>query len=135
MKTSPYLVILFLKILALVAVSAQNHPRVQRRPQQHPQQPQRGGRLFRDDLSKIRRNNEVFFVNLEDGFFGCQVNLDDVISLFPDLFIFFSTGISYTVPRRFLLQAGSTTTTFTRHHYHHFPFLSLKYLNLSLVCL
>jgi hypothetical protein len=39
---------------------------------------------------------------------------------------FFSTGISDTVPRRFLLQgfiwlqAGSNTTTITRHHCHHF---------------
>ena len=76
MKTSPYLVILFLKIL-VTCVVAQNHPRIHRQPQQHrqqPQQPQRGGRLFRDDLTKIRRSSEVFFVNLEDGFFGCQVD-------------------------------------------------------------
>jgi hypothetical protein len=37
---------------------------------------------------------------------------------------FFSTGISGTMPRRFLLQTGSNTTTPTRHHYHHFPTLS-----------
>ena len=80
MKTSPYLVILFLKILALTSLvsAAQNHPRIQRRQhqfqQQQPQQPQnRGGRLFREDLSKVRKNTEVFFINLEDGFFGCQV--------------------------------------------------------------
>ena len=73
MKTSPYLVILFLKILALTCFvsAAQNHSRIQRR---QPQQPQnRGGRLFRGDLNKVKRNSEVFFVNLEDGFFGCQV--------------------------------------------------------------
>ena len=69
MKTSPYLVILFLKIL-VTCVVAQNHPRIQRQPQAHRQQPlhrqqpHRGGRLFRDDLTKIKRSTEVFFVNL-----------------------------------------------------------------------
>jgi hypothetical protein len=33
---------------------------------------------------------------------------------------FFSAGISVTVPRTFLLQAGSNTTTITKHHCHHF---------------
>jgi hypothetical protein len=31
-----------------------------------------------------------------------------------------------------LLQAGSNTTMITRHHYHHFPTLSLEHLSLSL---
>jgi hypothetical protein len=45
----------------------------------------------------------------------------------------FSTGISDTVPRRFFfLQTGSNTDTITRHHYHHFPTLSLEHLSLSL---
>jgi hypothetical protein len=33
-----------------------------------------------------------------------------------------------------LLQAGTNTTTITRHQYHHFPTLSLEHLNLSLDC-
>jgi hypothetical protein len=41
---------------------------------------------------------------------------------------FFITGISDTVPRMFLLHADSNTSTFTRHHYHHFPTLSLEHL-------
>jgi hypothetical protein len=45
---------------------------------------------------------------------------------------FFSTGISDTVPHRFLLQAGSNTTMLTWHHHHHFPTWSLEYLSLSL---
>jgi hypothetical protein len=45
---------------------------------------------------------------------------------------FFSTGISDTVPSRFLLQAGSNTAKVTRHHFHHFPTLSLEHLSLSL---
>jgi hypothetical protein len=46
----------------------------------------------------------------------------------------FSTGISDTVPRRFLLQTGSNTIFITRHHYNHFPTLSLEHLNLVLDC-
>jgi hypothetical protein len=45
---------------------------------------------------------------------------------------FFSMGISNNVPRRFLLQTGSNTTTFARHHCHHFPTLSLEHLSLAL---
>jgi hypothetical protein len=43
-----------------------------------------------------------------------------------EFYAFFSTGISETFPRRFLLQAGSNTTMITRYHYHHFPTLSLE---------
>jgi hypothetical protein len=43
-------------------------------------------------------------------------------------YFFSSTGISGTVPRRFLLQTFSNTTTLSRHHYHHFPTLSLEHL-------
>jgi hypothetical protein len=42
---------------------------------------------------------------------------------FSTFFFFFSTGISGTVPRRFLLQTVSNATTPTRHHYHHYPHL------------
>jgi GH18 family chitinase len=45
---------------------------------------------------------------------------------------FFSQGISDTVPRRFWLQTGSNTATITRHHYNHFPPLSLEHLNLCI---
>lgn len=75
MKTSPYLVILFLKILALSSIA--------------------NGQILRRSKSSIglRRTNfnhdlrkpqkEVFFVNLEDGFFGCQVNASvDILQLF-----------------------------------------------------
>jgi hypothetical protein len=48
-----------------------------------------------------------------------------------DVCIFF-TGISDTIPCRFLLQAGSNTTTITRHHCHRFPTVSLEHLSLSL---
>jgi hypothetical protein len=47
------------------------------------------------------------------------------------LAVFFSTGISDTVPRKFLLQTGSNTATITRHHRHHFLTLSLEHLHLS----
>ena len=78
MKTSPYLVILFLKILA----------------SWHLAEGQVFGHTSRDSKSSSlgsRRNNfnndlrtsEVFFVNLEDGFFGCQVNASvDILQLF-----------------------------------------------------
>jgi hypothetical protein len=46
--------------------------------------------------------------------------------------IFFSTGISDTVPHRFLHQTGSNAAMITRHHCHHFPTLSLEHLSLSL---
>jgi hypothetical protein len=46
--------------------------------------------------------------------------------------LYFFMGISDIVPPRFLLKAGSNTTIITRHHYHHFPTLSLEQLNLSL---
>jgi hypothetical protein len=45
---------------------------------------------------------------------------------------YFSTGISETVARRFLLQKGSNTTTISSHHCHHFPTLSLEHLSLPL---
>jgi hypothetical protein len=41
---------------------------------------------------------------------------------------FFSAGISGTIPSRFLLQTGRNATTLTRHHFHHFPTLSLEHL-------
>ena len=134
MKTSPYLVIIFLKILVLTIVAGQlSHQFLQRRNRLFNQRrnlftnrnsrlnsrtrtlkfpnrvssgglpPSRDGlprqRLtFRNDLSssarslsrprpslgqKRGRSNEVFFVKLEDGFFGCQVNeTSDVLQLF-----------------------------------------------------
>jgi hypothetical protein len=44
----------------------------------------------------------------------------------------FSTGISDTVPHRFLLRADSNTTMITWHHHHHLPTLSLEHPSLSL---
>jgi hypothetical protein len=37
-----------------------------------------------------------------------------------------------TVLGRFFLQTGNITATISRHHYCHFPTLSLEHLNLSL---
>ena len=75
MKTCPYLVILFLKILAFTSLIGLVE-----------------GQAFRsrNSLGVRRINNrndlkkrEVFFVNLEDGFFGCQVNASvDILQLF-----------------------------------------------------
>ena len=75
MKTSPYLVILFLKILASwhLAEGQQFFGR---------SKSSLGSRRnnFNNDL---RTSSEVFFVNLEDGFFGCQVNASvDILQLF-----------------------------------------------------
>lgn len=83
MKSSPYLVILFLKILAAAQVATGLNRQPQRRPQPQRQLHQRQvsqhniprqSNIFRDDISKVRKSSEVFFVNLEDGFFGCQVS-------------------------------------------------------------
>jgi hypothetical protein len=51
---------------------------------------------------------------------------------FTNIIHFFSTGISDTIPRRFLLQVGSNTTTITSLHCDHFPTLSQEHLSLSL---
>jgi hypothetical protein len=58
-----------------------------------------------------------------------------VVLLFNDSMLIFSTGVGDTIPRRFLLQAGRNTSTFTRHHYHHFLTLSVENIIISLVCL
>lgn len=83
MKTSPYLVILFLKILVLTSLlgeaSGQFNP-----PRRVSKSSSLGFKRtnFKHDLS-TQRKNEVFFVNLEDGFFGCQVNASvDILQLF-----------------------------------------------------
>jgi hypothetical protein len=53
--------------------------------------------------------------------------------MFQPKIVFFSTGISGTVPRGFCYrQVAVLCTTPTRHHYHHFPTLSLEHLHLSL---
>ena len=79
MKTSPYLVILFLKILVLTeqVVNGQDLFR-----SQHSLGSRRNN--FHNDLSiSSQSQREVFFVNLEDGFFGCQVNASvDILQLF-----------------------------------------------------
>ena len=82
MKTCPYLVILFLKILAFSSLigfvdgqvfrSSRNSLGVRN---------SRTNNNIRNDLTNKKR--EVFFVNLEDGFFGCQVNASvDILQLF-----------------------------------------------------
>ena len=129
MKTSPYLVIIFLKILVLTFCVGQlggqllqsqflkrrnslfNNARnrysrqrnLQAQQQQHrlssyrrnnkfsssrnklvprPRRPQPPPPTTKNDLS-LRSRKEVFFVKLEDGFFGCQVNASvDVLQLF-----------------------------------------------------
>jgi hypothetical protein len=44
----------------------------------------------------------------------------------------FSTGFSDTFPNSFSYR--QVATTITRHHYYHFPILSLEHLNISLDC-
>ena len=128
MKTSPYLVIIFLKILVLTFCVGQlggqllqsqfikrrnslfsnarnrysRQRNLQAQQQQHrlssfrrnnkfsssrnklvsrPRRPQPPQPTTKHDLSLPRK--EVFFVKLEDGFFGCQVNASvDVLQLF-----------------------------------------------------
>jgi hypothetical protein len=77
MKTS-YLVILFLKILALS--SGQNT----RRSKSSLGNSIRRTNFNQHDLrTPSTQQREVFFVNLEDGFFGCQVNASvDILQLF-----------------------------------------------------
>ena len=78
MKTSPYLVILFLKILACCFVSNCSGQELFR--SQHSLGSRRTN--FNNDL-RSQSQREVFFVNLEDGFFGCQVNASvDILQLF-----------------------------------------------------
>ena len=74
MKTSPYLVILFLKILVSFTAGQELFR----------SQNSLGSRRtnFHNDL-RSQSQREVFFVNLEDGFFGCQVNASvDILQLF-----------------------------------------------------
>ena len=74
MKTSPYLVILFLKILVSLTAGQELFR----------SQNSLGSRRtnFHNDL-RSQSQREVFFVNLEDGFFGCQVNASvDILQLF-----------------------------------------------------
>ena len=119
MKTSPYLVIIFLKILVFTLLcEGQNlqsqfikrrnslfNTRNRYSRQRNLQQQQQNFRLnsykrnnkFSSSRNKVRgrqkpptiKNDlisprkEVFFVKLEDGFFGCQVNASvDVLQLF-----------------------------------------------------
>ena len=77
MKTSPYLVILFLKILACLVPNCSGQELFR-------SQNSLGSRRtnFHNDL-RSQSQREVFFVNLEDGFFGCQVNASvDILQLF-----------------------------------------------------
>jgi hypothetical protein len=60
-----------------------------------------------------------------------------VLTTWQSVFRFFclTTGISDAGPPRFLPQAGgSNITMLTRHHYQHFPTLSLEHPSLSLDC-
>ena len=75
MKTCPYLVILFLKILAFTSLIGHVEGQFRSRNSLGV----RKTNINRNDLKK----REVFFVNLEDGFFGCQVNASvDILQLF-----------------------------------------------------
>ena len=120
MKTSPYLVIIFLKILVLTLCAGQflqsqqikrrnslfntrnrysRHRNLQAQQQQQfrlnsfkrnkfsssassrNKVVRRRPKTTKNDLNTLRK--EVFFVKLEDGFFGCQVNASvDVLQLF-----------------------------------------------------
>ena len=115
MKTSPYLVIIFLKILVLTFCAGQllqsqfikrrnslfnarnrysRHRNLQAQQQQNRLHSFRRNNKFSSSRNKVRgrpptiKNDlsprkEVFFVKLEDGFFGCQVNASvDVLQLF-----------------------------------------------------
>ena len=89
MKTSPYLVILFLKILVVTQLFAVADgqffsTRSRSRHRQQQQQQQQPFDLNRNTQPRPQQpRGEVFFVNLEDGFFGCQVNASvDVLQLF-----------------------------------------------------
>ena len=81
MKTS-YLVILFLKILALS--SAMKTSSSHRSSKLNPSSLGSNRRTnLHNDLRTQQQQREVFFVNLEDGFFGCQVNASvDILQLF-----------------------------------------------------
>ena len=113
MKTSPYLVIIFLKILVLTFCAGQllqsqfikrrnslfnARNRYSRQRNLQAQQQHRLNSYRRNNKFSSSKNNgrgrqptkndlsprkEVFFVKLEDGFFGCQVNASvDVLQLF-----------------------------------------------------
>ena len=77
MKTCPYLVILFLKILAFSSLIGFVDGQVFR------SRNSLGVRNSRTNIRNDLKKREVFFVNLEDGFFGCQVNASvDILQLF-----------------------------------------------------
>jgi len=74
--------------LAAVQVASGLNRQPQRRPQPQRQVHQRQvsqhnfprqSNIFRDDAIKVRKASEVFFVNLEDGFFGCQVRYTEIL--------------------------------------------------------
>jgi hypothetical protein len=71
----------------------------------------------------------VFAIELMEKIF-----LPEVQGVRKNGLLFFSTGISDTVPRWFFccIQVAILHTTITRHHCHHFPTLSLEHLSQSL---